>query len=355
MNINVSYNNYNQNAITQKPAFKGVIGDKLVKEIVKAEDTIELKSMMNEVKGIMGPNKSKVTDVVESFVGKIKELQEVLPSKDKKMRELQIEMNNIPSETTVNYKKTEEVYEQYSEQRAQMKDRANDVENRLKFAQKEAELYEPMKEVKSIEDLDIIMPEKLKEIIDETNENKNKSAGSMLNFLMNNGNGKDALAQVNRFKLLTKSFRDGMFRIPEISEHADNKYAPAGDVIDATINLISMALKGSPKGIYLESNSTKTNVKNKALSFLKPLYEDYEYYDEAFLTTKLNKTLDNATDFHRNFQKGKSFLIKNNADSEMFDVSGGYDTAKSYLEFIDDNGKSKKLSYNEVSNIGCVH
>lgn len=354
MNINTSYNN-NHNSISQRPAFKGVTGDRLIKELIEAKDTIELGTMMKEVKGIMGPNKTKVVDIVESFVGKIKELQEVLPQKDKKMYELSDKVYNMPAEWKISSQKSDEVYARYSDRTKQMKERSAEVEERLRIAQNEAKKYEPMKEVKSIEDLDIIMPEKVKEIIDETDANKNNSADSMFNFLMNNGDGKDAFAQAGRFKLLSKSYQDGMYMIPEISEYTKGKFAPMGDVVNSAIVMIKMALKGNPQGSYLESYSTKSRVKDKAVTFLKPLCEETGGYDEKGVSANIDKVLNDALEYHRNFPKGKAYILKNQDGCKMIDNNLGYDTAKSNLEFVADNGRSARWTYDEVARIGSRH
>ena len=58
----------------QAPAFKGVIGDKVVKQIA-AKEAVTVAGIVALAAGMIGLNKDKVSDMVESFVNRIKGLQ----------------------------------------------------------------------------------------------------------------------------------------------------------------------------------------------------------------------------------------------------------------------------------------
>lgn len=349
-----NYNNYNR-VNNSRPAFQGLKGDKLLKQMAECTSDVTTSAMMNEVKGKFGLSKESFVDVAESFMTKIKELTEITPKKAEELRELETKQKNIPAKYNVEYSAEQEVRQQYSAQTAELEQRVNESKTRLLAAKQEASVYEPMKEVKSIEEIGIMMPEDVMKLIDETNAHKNEAAESMFNFLMNNGDGAGVMAQIERYKSLNKAYMvDGLYMIPEVSAHTKGKHAPVIDPFTSSLNLIKMAIKGNPKGSYLESNYIRKQVSDRAMTILKPLSEgSSEVAGEKEIEKKLNAIYDEAVDYHRNFPKGMEKLKKNYPKYELVDCPDGYDTSKSCIKVLKQDGFVwDEVVYDQIAWIG---
>lgn len=349
-----NYNIYNRNN-NSRPAFKGVLGDKLVKELAEKGGEFKTEQMMQEVKGMMGPNKAKVNDVVESFVGKIKELVEINPKKSQELRELEAKQRALPDTYQVNYQAEQEVRNEFAAQTQEMNKRVEATQKRLQAAQAEAKIFEPMKEVKSIEEIGVMMPEEAMKLIDETHAHKNEAADSMFNYLMNNGDGVGVFEQMTRYRGLNKAYcQDCLYLIPEVAAHWKGKHAPVSDPVLSGLELVRMAMKGNKQGSYLESNYTRRQVTDRAANLFKPMIQDgTSRVSEQEFDRSMNNILDEAVEYHRNYPKGLAKIKENNANCTFVDHPDGYDINMSYLEALEPNGNLRNsYTYEQIASIG---
>lgn len=346
----------NANIKSSKPQnninFTGNLGDKFVRQIIQGEN-VDSKKILSEVKGTFSLSSSKVEDVMESFISKL--------------RELSGENSNLSDALS-------KAQEKISITRIEKDHAVSTVESRLKFqyqkelAEKDALIermrttiskFEPAFKVKSVDEINTIMPDKALSIMEEMKESKTKAVSSMFEFLMTGKGQQEAIKQIERNSMLLKASDDGMFKIHELNEGRDNLHkAGIYPTLNPTfaIALIEQALMGSEKGQYIVSPVIAKQVKDNAMAILTPL-EDRRYWSTNLegINKSLNDTIENVINFHNNFLAGIKNLKSRSVDSELEIVRKDFDINNSYVIFNEKGASEpRKLSFRQVESIGAV-
>ena len=300
---NNSMNNKNVN-------FKGAIGEKFVKEMASGEH-VQPAKVMEAVKGTFGPKSEKVADVVESFTSKISAL--MYENKDLK-HTVDMQSDRIADFPREKEHAMEAVRDEMRESFQQVL-KGKDA----KIAEKDAQIeqlkkYERMAKVKSVEDLDAVMPEYAIKIAQDMAEHRVEARESMFNYLMTGSGQEKALEQIERNNIMMKANKEGATRIDDVQKAC--REANLNDeyyTIDAnyTLNMMEQALKSHPDGKYLESAPIEKQVKENAMALLSPMIENG--VGASSLKTyerELDKTLQGVKDYHRVFPKELERLEK---------------------------------------------
>ena len=275
---NIRNNSMNKNSLN----FKGAIGEKFVKEMASGEH-VEPAKVMEAVKGTFGPKSEKVADVVESFTSKIsalmyenKNLKHTVDMQSDKIADFPHEKEHA-METVRN-----EMIESF-QQVLKGKD--------AKIAEKDAQIehlkkYESMAKVKSVDDIDVVMP-------DDANN------------------------------IMMKASKEGSTGIDDVQKAChEASLADENYTLDAnyTILMMEQALKGNPKGKYLESAPIAKQVKENAMALLSPIIENG--VGSSSLKTyehQVDKTLQEVKDYHRLFPKNLERFKKDFNESGLLE------------------------------------
>lgn len=296
---NIRNNSMNNKGVN----FKGAIGEKFVKEMASGEH-VEPAKVMEAVKGTFGPKSEKVADVVEYFTSKISAL--MYENKDLK-HTVDMQSDRIADFPSEKEKAMETVRDEMRESFQQV------LKNKdSKIAEKDAQIeqlkkYESMAKVKSVDDLDAVMPEDAIKTVQDMLEHRAEARESMFNYLMTGKGQEKALEQIERNNTMMKASKEGVTGIDDVKKAC--REACLGDenyTIDAnyTLNMMDQALKGNPKGKYLESAPIAKQVKENAMALLSPIVENG--VGASSLKTyerELDKTLQDVKDYHRAFPK----------------------------------------------------
>lgn len=351
---NVRCNNQKNNT---QPAFKGAIGEKLLQEI-STGSSVETEQVMKSIKGFMGASSEKFVDVVESFSERIKTLRANIEKKNVKTRELYDQSRAIPSETNnAVWEKEKEVRAKYQKRFDEGSLKLAKKDKEVQLAQEEADRLKGLQSVKSISEVGVLMPENAMKLMDEMASKKEIATDSMFEYLMNNGSGEEMFAQAERNKTLMQACKSGLFNIPEVSEYMNKVGVRPTSGLDYVQEEISRALLGNPKGSYLESYSVSQKVKERAMSVLESNLETNPNWwspTKESVSKELDKTINDAKEFHRNFARGKEYLQKHYPNSKMVVDKKGYDIYDSTVTFVSDSEKEYNPTYNfyQVANNG---
>lgn len=288
--------------------FKGAIGEGFVREMMNGNH-VEPAKVMEAVKGTFGPKSEKVADVVESFTSKISSLMYENKSLKDTVNTQSRQIENFPVEK-------ENAMESV---RREMRESFSSVVKRKdeQIAEKDAQIeqmkkYEGMAKVKSVDELGAVMPEDAIKTLGEMVEHRVDATESMLNYLITGEGQEKALEQIERNSLMMKAHNEGVTNIDDVV-NANNKAKEAGMYFTVnrnfTMNMMEQALKGSPKGKYLESEPLAKQIKTNAMALLSPMAEDGNYsVPKEKLEMSLNETLKNVKDYHRGLPKGMEKL-----------------------------------------------
>ena len=206
----ISAPNYSKNSNVKNVNFTGHLGDKFVRQIMDGND-VNPKTVLSELKGTFGIKSEKVEDVMESFIESLKEaftqnksLRNEYLNADKQIREFPVEKEKAVRMAQDEMNKNFGIYVRAQNEKMAAKDaEITELKSQL-------EKYEPLVKVKSVEELDTIMPEKAIEILDEIAANRIKARESMLNFLMTGQGQEEALKQLERVSMIKKAGSDGI-------------------------------------------------------------------------------------------------------------------------------------------------
>lgn len=355
--ITPSYGTNNAQAKRSNVQFTGNLGDKFVNQILNGS-TVKPNDVIKEMKGTFGIKTDKAEDIMESFIGKVKQLFNDKNSLTMKVNEQERKINAFPNE------KRDAVWDAEAKVRESfqnvIKSKNEEVaakDKELADMKSKLEKYQQVVKVKSVEEIDTIMPDKAIELIDEMIKNKIPSRKSMADFLLNGKGQEDALAQIERNNMVMKAHRDGITEIPEVKAKIDNDMRNSGIWFNNdsyyTLNMIEDALKGCSKGGYLKSPVIKKQVKENAMAILTPM-ADERYYNESVgaLSKQLDERLDRVVKYHDGITKGTEKVKKNNRDypnPEFKPVE--YSPEDSKIVFSKD-GRSWKEDYQWLANYG---
>ncbi len=356
--FNPNYSTANVKSHNSTPAFKGALGDKFVSKLARGE-VVEAKEVMEAVKGTFGPKSEKVADVVESLLGRVQVLTSNNEANLKGRQIAERKLADVPKQIQDAELKTATEMRESFEATLKAKNAelaAKDAE--LKAAKEYAAKYEPMAKVKSIEELDVVMPDQAIETLNDMVAHKVEATDSMLNFLMSGKGQEAALAQIERQNVIQKANIDGVTKIPDVEKalnsvkQNENMY-PGTHPLWFANSMISNALNGNSKALYLESKAIRNQVKENAMGLLSPMCDNkYSNMSEEAVSKELDKTFDNAIKFHKNLAKGKEKLTKQYSDAEITETIVPYDNNNSKWTINEKDGNSWDVSYWQISNRG---
>lgn len=178
MIVNSVNSNYAQNnqKIKQSIHFNGELGNKFVNDIIRGAD-LEPKVLIKEMNGTFGIKTKKAEDILESFISKVKELLNDKISLSNKINEQEREIREFPKQ------KNDAVCDAEAKIRASYQSliEAKNKEiatknNEIADVKSQLKKYEQVVKVKSIEEIDTIMPDKTIELIDEMIKNKDRKS-----------------------------------------------------------------------------------------------------------------------------------------------------------------------------------
>jgi len=336
--------------------FTGNLGDKFVRQIMQGEN-IDPKAVISEAKGTFGLKSEKVEDIMESFIGKMKELFSEKMDLSRRLNEAEREIQAFPEEKSRAVSDAEyKVGKTWSEVVAKKDKVISEKNQEVANMKKEFEKYQPVVKVKAVEELDTILPDKVVEILDDMVANQIPARASMFDFLMHGKGQEEALKQIERNNQIQKARMDGMFKIPELEKklndvNMDNNLYPSIDSF-FTIRIIEEALLSHKDGAYLASPVIKGQVKNNAMALLTPMAEKkYSNTNLGAIQNELDETLNTVEAFHKGFTNGLNKIRKQNPNAEIEIKNVDFDVRNSKV-LIKKEDETREFNFWQVSNFG---
>lgn len=358
MIVNSVTPNYAQNvqARKQNVNFQGNLGNKFVNDIIRGAD-VQPDVLIKEMKGTFGIKTEKAEDILESFIGKVKELFNDKMSLTNKINEQGRKIYDFPKEKQDAIWDAEaKVRESFQSVIKAKNEEVAAKDKEVKEMKAQLEKYQQVAKVKSVEEIDTIMPDKAIELIDEMIKNKIPSRKSMADFLLTGKGQEDALAQLERNNMLMKAHRDGITEIPEVKAKIDNDMRHSGVWFSNdsyyTLNMIEDALKGCSKGGYLKSPVIKKQVKENAMAILTPM-ADERYSNESVgaLSKQLDERLDRIVKYHDGIPKGIE-KVKKNKDYTNVEFKPVEYSPEDSKVVVNNGGRAWEEDYQWLANYG---
>lgn len=360
MNTISHIQNYNRNTTIkrQNVQFTGNLGDKFVKDIINDID-IKPKDLIKEMKSTFGIKTDKAEDILESFIGKIKQLYS-----DKRTLKADLQKSNdkislFPKEKQAAIQDAESrLYKDFQET-IRFKDGEITAKNKeLKEMKSQLEKYQQVAKVKSVEEIGTIMPDRAIEIADELAANKISARKSMAEFLFNGKGQENALAQIERNNMLMKAARDEITEIPEVAEKLKEMRESGiyfGHDTFFTLRMIEKALKGSPKGSYIKSYVIKNQIKENAMALLRPMADErYSNTGVKSIEQELDKCLNDIEKYYDELNEGirkfKDRIGKDIKSIEYKTVEFSPEESNAIITMSD--GTTIKQQYQWIANYG---
>ena len=310
MNINqVGLNFTSNNQLNNRNIqFRGNLGDKFVKEIINDID-VKPDMLIKEMKGTFGIKTDKAEDILESFIGKIKQLYSDKRGLKAELQESSKKIEAFPKEKRDAVWNAEaKVREDFQAVIRAKNEEVAAKDKEVKEMKAQLEKYQQVVKVKSVEEIGTIMPDKAIEIFDELVKNKISARKSMADFLLTGKGQEEALAQIDRNNMLLKAHNDGITQIPEVDKKCKEVQKSGIHFTHDyyfTIRMIEKALEGSTKGSYVKSKVVKNQIKENAMALLKPMADErYSNTGVKAIEQELDKSLDNVEKYHDGINKG---------------------------------------------------
>lgn len=287
----------------QAPAFKGVIGQKVVQDIT-AKKAVTAAGILAMVGGMIGLSKEKVSDVMEELVGTVKGLMGKNEELEKQNLELKKTLINTKSEKDllqrqVNY--NEDVITTYTNEIAQKNDIITEKDAKIAELQK----YEAMAKVKSVEEIDTILPEQFLELLQEAKDAEPEAEASLLNYMLNGVGQEKFLEQLERSNKILKAREDRITNIQEMQEAYENLKLPLGySSVNVVQTLAEHVLKNNEQGAMVNYPPVKKVIIDNLEALTQPMKKDDYYYKS---TAEIIKQVE---DYYANLELNKSAILK---------------------------------------------
>ena len=351
MNPNLQNRQYQvTNKQTSNLAFKGTLGDKVVKQLVNKEK-VAVASILTLTAGLVGLNKEKVSDVIESLVNKVNNL---LCEKDSLIAEKEQLTNDL-----IVFQKEKEKAQEEGERSLGY---TNDIVENQKtiIALKDAKIaellkYEAMSKVKSVGEIGVVLPDVAIATLIEAGTKNKEAHTSLMNYLLTGKGQEEFLAQMNRNAILYKAKKDGIFEIPEVKEEFKKKQysilpAVGNEPYTVACTMLGNCLKVQPKSDYIKSPAIREQIKTNAEALIEPLKEERVHYG-----TSVEAEIKSAFDFHLGLEKAKKSAYGQGLEY-ISETNDGVSTSQSYITFKQEDGNfvDYSLQYLMSGYWGCA-
>lgn len=349
VNLNLSrpYNNNNL-AVGSKQsrvAFKGVIGDSLLKDVIVTRTVPTTETFLSKIKGTFGISSDKAKDVLDSFVKLTGELLSTKSIQDATLSDLTTQHNITLNEINDLRGKLQYANGMELRQKDIIEHQAEEIkEQNVKI--KELEKYESMAKVKSIDEIGVVMPEQMLTTIEEMKNLNQEAKNSLFKYVMTGKDQEKFLQYMEQNNIILKGFKDGMYNISDVKTAIDKARASVclgydNDVV--AYRMLENALKFQPEGVYINSPAIYQQVKTNAESLITPM-KDTNRYSHIDIDT----TLKNVIEYHSNLDKSMQEASKKGL-KYLSETRKDFSTSQSYRSFQDIEGNIHDISLDSLA------
>jgi hypothetical protein len=333
------------------PSFKGVTGQKALETIIKTSPKEKvvgkatIASLLALVGGVIGLNKEKVADVFEEFANKIQSLM----GKHK-----ELESQNLELETKLT--KTRSEKDMAKEELEKTLSRLQLVlqQNAATVAQKDAKIaelqkYEAIAKVKSIDEIDTVMPEQFIATLKEIEEHNDAAYKSLFDYIMTGKGQEEFLAQMGRNEILLKGRKDGIDNIPEVKDALAKAQESVGlpnlgyDSYLYACRMLGIVLSVQPKASYIQSPAIYAQVKANAKALIEPMMDKRYTYSDS-----VEKEMEKALDFRKTISNGIKSAKSKYGFEYVSETTVDNSTKNSFVTFKNNDGNFVDYSLNSI-------
>ena len=324
--------------------FKGVIGDKVVKQIANKE-AVTVASILALVGGMLGLSKDKVADVMESLVAKVKGLMGENAELEKQNLELKKTLVNTKGERDIALKEVESLNAVKDSVIEHYKSTISEKDAKIAELQK----YEAMARIKSLDDTETVMPDQAIAVLKEIAANDEAAHNSLFSYIMSGKGQEEFLKQIERNEILLKARKDRVTEIPEVKKEIDAVLEDGCRVLgydsyNTACEMLGRTLAINPKGAYLNSPALYKQVKENAEALINPLRQESYYYN-----TSVDKAMKESLEFQKRVEDTVRKLEQAGWEYES-EVLNGASAFQSYKTFVNrKEGHIRDYSLSDLS------
>lgn len=318
------------------PAFKGKIGDKFLKEVEAGKIEPSVNTIFSKIKSTFGISTDKTKDVMESFLNEIQKLTSENKRLEKNMSIIAKSINEYGTRAEKRLVDMRKGFSDLLEQKnAELKAKDTKIAELTK--------YKAMAHVKSIEELNDVLPEEFLEIIKEAKNSEIKAQDSLLNFLFKGEGQEEFLAQMERDGKIRKAISNGILEVPGMNE-AYNKSGMIlgrGLPIDVAQRMVEDALIRSEEGSKILYKPIENVVVKNMDAILKPMERTDSFHNKTS-----EDVLNEVKEFFIDLQKNKA---KFESAGRVFEGRGEID-GRPYYTFSNENGEKIDILLRDLRN-----
>lgn len=321
-------------------AFRGALGDTLLREATANKSVLTVDTIFSKIKSTFGISSDKTKDVLESLLGKIKSMT----TENTELKE------KLLATTNTMKAKEEQARAEFADHERNLRSSfaKSFEEKNAELAQKDAKIaelqkYEGMAKVKSVDELDEILPEQFLEILKEAKESEKKAQASLLNYLFKGNGQEEFLAQIERNNQILKAIQCGIKSIPEMAKAYEKAGSiMGGDPVQVAQKMVIDALIYSEEGSKIGYPPIKKVVAENMDALLNPMKDtnrNMRYKSSEEVLTKV-------TDFFTNLNNNKTKLEKE--DGYIFDGKAEFNE-KPYYSFHKNDGEKYDIFLDDLA------
>lgn len=322
---------------TSSVAFKGALGDQLLKEAASRKTVPTVETVFNKIESMFGLSTARTKDVLESLLSALKNQLSEISGLLAKKNELENRINALELENKSLKEDKEEIIQQGAFLLKNTKEQIASKDAKIAELQK----YEAMSKVKSVDEIDIVMPEQVFTLLEEIKANDEIAHNSLFEYVMTGKGQEEFLKQIERNEILRKAKKDGVDKIPEVKNAIDTliKDRPLDDYpsvsgvnsYSTACRMLQKCLTINPKGFYIKSPVVYEQVRKNAEALIEPMREENSCYE-----TSVSKTMQEVLKFQDMIENSVMRLENEFGLKYLSEVSNTSSYYQSYKSFKDE-------------------
>lgn len=318
------------NGINNNIVFRGALGDRFVNEITVNHQIVTTSSLLEASRAkLVGLDSGKVCDIFESFVdGLIAATKEKISMQDR----IDSMCKELPQQIHDAIKATEQSL--FSGFKAAIANKDREIETYV-LKIRDLKKYESMAKVKSLDEIDTVMPETAISTAKEMAEHKAEAEESMLTYLLTGKGQEKVLEQAERAQILVKAMQDGITEIPEVENVIQDNRVNYAEPLHFLKSMMFNVLQDDKASVIVAPVFAK-QIKTNMMGLLTPHCNEQQYYSSV---ERISKSIDEELESSIKFQKSLA-ARKLELKREIPDASKIiYDRVNNNINVYDANGE----------------
>lgn len=326
-------------------SFKGVIGDKIVKDVLNNKTNPSTENILANIKGTFGISTDKAKDIISSFLNALKQLVN-------ENRELEVMNLNLKKQLINTKGEKDRISTRFEETKESNYMEIQALNRIIKEQNKkiaELEKSAAQTSIKSIDEIDTVLPEQFIDTLQRIEENNEAAQKSLFDFIMTGKGQEEFLAQMELNNILLKGIKDGINKIPEVEEAFAKTKKSIGlahlgnDPYYTACIMLGNILRLQPQASRIQSPIIYAQVKANAEALINPMMNKRYTYSNS-----VDKEMKEALNYRIAISDATKTATSKNGLEYISETIVDNSSSKSYRTFKNSDGNFVDYSLNSL-------